>query len=145
MSVNNKRILSIIVYYTLAALALAMAGFFLYCLVMKDVAMWAEIIYYIWIGFVVGVIIFDIICTTTGEGKQISGLIIYILSVLSVVMAAILYFINVGPAGLATDFFGLFISISFISLLASGFMIATWCVGEALVEHTTAEQEIRRN
>lgn len=145
MSVNNKRILSIIVYYTLAALALAMAGFFIYCLVVKDVALWAEIIYYVWIGFVVGAIIFDIICTSNGEGKQISGLIIYVLSLLAAIMAAVLYFVNVGPAGLATEFFSLFISVSFISLLATGLLIATWCVGESLVEHATSETEIRKN
>ena len=144
MSVNSKKKLSAIVYYTLAGLALIMAGFFTYCLIVKDVVMWAKVIYFIWIGFVVGVIIFDIIATSTGEGKMVSGLIIYILSILSVVMAGLLYFVNVGPAGLATEFFDLFISISFVSLITSGFMIATWCVGESLVEHATAEREIGR-
>ena len=145
MSVNDKRKLSSIVYYTLAGLTLAMAGFFTYCLIVKTVALWAEIIYFVWVGLVVGVIIFDIICTTTGEGKHISGLIVYILSLLAFIMAGILYFINVGPAGLATEFFSLFISISFISLLTSGFMIASWCVGESLVEHKSADREIRKN
>ncbi len=145
MSVNSKRKLSAIVYYTLAGLALIMAGFFTYCLIVKDVVMWAKVIYFIWIGFVVGVIIFDIIGTSTGEGKMISGLIIYVLSILSVVMAGILYFINVGPVGLATEFFDLFISIAFVSLITSGFLIATWCVGESLVEHVTADREIGRN
>lgn len=144
MSVHNKKILSIAVYYTLAGLALLSGGFFLYCLIVKDVALWAKIIYFIWIGFVLGAVIFDIICTSIGEAKVISGWIIYILSVLSVVMASILYFVNSGATGLATDFFNLFISISFVSLMTSGYMIATWSVGEALVEHTSAEDEIQR-
>ena len=144
MSVNSKKILSIIVYYTLAVLALANAGFFAYALAVRDVALWAKIIYFIWVGVVAGVVIFDIICTSTKEAKAVSGLIVYILSVLAVVMACILYFVNSGVAGLATEFFNLFISISLISLMTTGYMIATWCVGEALVEHATSEEKIQK-
>ena len=143
MSVRNKNILSIIVYYTLAALTLAMSAFFIYCLVVKDVVMWAKVIYFVWVGLVIGVTIFDIICTSSGEGKTIAGLIIYILSLLAFIMACILYFMNTGVAGLATEFFNLFISISLISLFTTGFMIATWCVGESRVEHGTAQDKIQ--
>ena len=142
MSVQNKRMLSTIVYYTLAILALASAGFFIYCLIIRDVVMWAKVIYFIWSGLVIGVVIFDILCTSTGEAKTVAGLIIYILSVLAVIMSVILYFANAGANGLATDFFNLFLSVSLISLMTTGYMIATWCVGESLVEHKTAENEI---
>lgn len=144
MSINNKRILSIVVYFTLAVLAILMSAFFVYCLIVKDVAMWAKIIYFIWVGLVIGAVIFDIICTNTGDGKQISGLIIYVLSLLALIMACILYFMNTGATGLAVDYFNLFVSISLISLMTTGFMIATWCVGESLVEHTTVQEEMRR-
>lgn len=144
MSVENKKILSIVVYYTLAVLALLSSGFFLFCLIVKDVALWAKIIYFVWIGFVIGTVIFDIICTSSGEGKQISGLIIYILSLLAVAMACVLYFINTSKTGLATDFVNLFISVSIVSLMTTGYMIATWVVGENLVEHTSAENEIQK-
>ena len=106
--------------------------------------MWAKIVYFIWTGLVIGVTIFDVVCTSTSEGKKISGYIIYILSVLAVVMAVILFFINAGQEGLATEFVNLFISVSLISLFTTGFMIASWCVGESLVEHATAEEEIRK-
>ena len=142
MSVQNKRMLSTIVYYTLAILALASAGFFIYCLIIRDVVMWAKVIYFIWSGLVIGVVIFDILCTSTGEAKTVAGLIIYILSVLAVIMSVILYFANAGANGLATDFFNLFLSVSLISLMTTGYMIATWCIGESLVEHKTAENEI---
>ena len=142
MSVQNKRMLSTIVYYTLAILALASAGFFIYCLIIRDVVMWAKVIYFIWSGLVIGVVIFDILCTSTGEAKTVAGLIIYILSVLAVIMSVILYFVNAGANGLATDFFNLFLSVSLISLMTTGYMIATWCVGESLVEHKTAEEKI---
>ncbi len=144
MSVNSKKGLSTIVYYTLAVLALLSAGFFIYCLMVKDVVMWAKVVYFVWAGLVIGAIIFDVICTGRGEGKIASGFIIYVLSLLAVVMACILYFLNSGATGLADSFFNLFISISLISLMATGFLIATWCVGESMVEHETAESEIAR-
>ena len=106
--------------------------------------MWAKVIYFIWSGLVIGVIIFDILCTSTREAKTVSGLIIYILSVLAVIMSIILYFSNAGVEGLATDFFNLFLSVSLISLMTTGYMIATWCVGESLVEHKTAEEKIEQ-
>lgn len=142
MSVNNKNMLSTIVYYTLAILTFLASAFFIYCLSVKGVVMWARIVYFIWVGLVIGVTIFDIICTMSGEGKRVSGLIVYVLSVLAVVMACILYFMNSGEAGLATEFFNLFISVSLISLFTTGFMIATWVVGENKVEHTTTEIEL---
>ncbi len=142
MSVKNKRILTTVVYYTLAALALIMSAFFIYVLIARGVALWAKIVYFVWIGFVIGAIIFDIICTSTGEAKTVSSVIVYVLSLLAVIMAGIMYFMNVGVGGLATEFFNLFISVSIISLMTTGYMIATWCVGESLVEHATAAKAL---
>lgn len=142
MSVFNKRNLSTIVYYTLAILTLAMSAFFIYCLSVKEVVLWAKVVYFIWIGLVIGVTIFDVICTSSGEGKTVAGFIIYILSLLAVAMACILYFMNTGMEGIATEFFNLFVSVSLISLFTTGFMIATWCVGENRIEHKTSTQNI---
>ena len=69
--------------------------------------------------------------------------IIYILSLLAVGMTCILYFMNVGAEGLAAEFFSLFISVSLISLFTTGFMIATWVVGENRIEHKTSEKKIQ--
>ncbi len=143
MSIFNKKVLAIIVYYTLIVLAMVSAGFFVFCLAVKDVALWAKIIYYVWTGLVVGVLFFDIICVNTHEGKTISGLIIYVLSILAVVMACLLYVLNAGRTGLATSFFNLFVSVSLISLMTTGYMIASWCVGESIVEHATAQDEMQ--
>ena len=88
------------------------------------------------------VTIFDVICTNSGEGKFTSGIIVYVLSILAVAMACILYFANSGMTGLATEFFNLFISVSLISLITTGFLIATWCVSENRVEHSTTEIEL---
>ena len=142
MSVGNKKTMSTIVYYTLAAITLAFAGFFIYALIVRNVAMWARIVYIIWTGLVIGTIVFDIICSTNGEGKTISGLIVYVLSLLALVMAVVLYFVNTGAAGLATGFFNLFISVSLLSIFTTGFMIATWVIGSHLIEHKTENKEL---
>lgn len=144
MSVRNKKLLSVIVYYTLAILALCSAAFFIYCLTTREIALWAKVVYFIWVAVAIGVVIFDIICTSSGEGKFFSGLIIYVLSILSVVMACILYFMNTGVEGMAVEFLGLFLSVSIVALMTSGYMIATWCVGESLIEHRTAQDEIHK-
>lgn len=144
MSLDNKRMLSVLVYFTLAILTVLASAFFAYCLVVREVVMWARIIYFIWVALVIGVTIFDIVCTTTGEGKRISGLIVYVLSVLAVIMACVMYFANTGTQGLATEFFNLFLSVAIVSLMATGYMIATWCVGEKLVASESAQDEMRR-
>lgn len=145
MSVANKRILSSIAYYTLIALTLAFSAFFIFCVSVKDVQMWVKVVYYIWTAVVIGTSIFDVICTNVGEGKFISGLMVYVLSVLAVAMACILYFMNVGMPGLAVEFFNLFVSVSIISLMTSGLLIASWAVGENRVEHSTTVLEKNKN
>lgn len=142
MSVSNKKLLSTIVYYTLIVLSILNAGFFIYALMVKDVAMWAKVIYIIWSVVVIAVAIYDVICTRARKSKFVSGLIIYVLSILAVVMACILYFINSGVDGLATDFYNIFLSVSILSLMTTGYLIASWCVGEAKVEHDSATDEL---
>ncbi len=144
MSVKNKKILSIIVYYTLAVLALCSAGFFIYTTIITALPLWAKIIYYVWTGLVIGAVIFDIICTSSGEAKSVSGLIIYVLSILAVLMTMILYIVNATRTGLVGTFFNVYLTASIVSLMTTGYMIATWCVGESLIEHATAENELNK-
>ena len=62
---------------------------------------------------------------------------------LAVIMAAILYFMNATRTGLILNFFNLFLSVSLLSLITTGFLIATWCVGEKIVTHRTVAKEIK--
>ncbi|MCQ2564329.1 MAG: hypothetical protein MJ152_00470 [Clostridia bacterium] len=144
MTINNKKLLTTIVYYTLVVLALVSVGFFFYALTVNAVAMWAKVVYFIWAGLVVGEIVFDVICTNSRQDKTMSGFVVYILSVLSVAMACILYVINTWDIGLATDFLPLFTSVSMLALMASGYLIATWCVGKHMVGHETSIKENNR-
>ena len=67
------------------------------------------------------------------------------LSILALIVACVLYFMNSGINGLADNFFNLFISISLISLITTGFMIATWCVGAKLVNHKVENKELENS
>ena len=143
MGVENKRKLATIVYYTLAVMTVVFAGFFGYALIVRDLAMWAKVVYFIWIAVVIGAVIFDVICTSSNEGKTIVGLVVYVLSILAAAMAGILYFMNATRTGLVLNFFNLFLSVSLLSLITTGFLIATWCVGEKIVEHRTVAKEMK--
>ena len=142
MSVENKRKLTTICYYTLAILTFAVSCLFGYALIIRGVAMWARVVYFIWLAIVLATVVFDVVCTHNNHGKEITGWIVYILSILSLIVAAILYFSNAGINGLVDNLFNMFISVSLLSVTVTGFLIATWIVGESLVEHKTAEKEI---
>lgn len=135
MSLENKRKLATIVYYTLAVMTVVFAAFFGFALVVRDLAMWAKVVYFIWIAIVIGAVIFDIMCTMANDRKTLVGWVVYIVSILAVAMATILYFMNVTKTGIVLNFFNLFLSVSLLSLITTGFLIATWCVGERIV-HT---------
>lgn len=142
MSVENKRKLSMVCYYTLAVLTFAVACLFGYALIIRRVAMWARIVYFVWLAAVLATVIFDVICTNNKHGKEMTGWIIYVLSILSIIVAGILYFSNAGLSGLVDNLFNMFISVSLLSITVTGFLIATWIIGESLVEHSTASKEI---
>ena len=142
MSVESKRKLSTICYYTLAILTFAVACLFGYALIVRRVAMWARVVYFIWLAVVLATVVFDIVCTHNNRGKEVTGLIVYVLSILSLIVAAILYFTNAGINGLVDNLFNMFISVSLLSVTVTGFLIATWIVGESLVENRTAAKEI---
>ena len=91
---------------------------------------------------VLATVVFDVVCTHNNRGKEVTGLIVYVLSILSLIVAAILYFSNAGINGLVDNLFNMFISVSLLSVTVTGFLIATWIVGESLVEHKTAAKEI---
>jgi len=144
MSVSKKKLLSQICYYTLAILAVLSSVFFLTALSKSAIPGWARVVYYIWIALIIGSVIFDVVCTRTHEGKFLSGIIIYVLSILSVIVPIVLYYMNTGDMGILPDFFNVFITVSLISFMNVGLTIATWVVGESMVEHETAEVEIAR-
>ena len=140
----DKKSLSGVVYYTLAILTLCFCGFFIYALIVRDAALWLKIIYFIWTGLVICNVIYDIMATRVNNGKTWSGWAVYVLSLAAVVVAIVVYFINTTRTGLATDFFNLYLSVSMISLLTTGLLIATWSVGEGIVDENHESRNDKR-
>ncbi len=147
MSINGKRILSIITYYTLFSLAIIMAcSSIIYALNRTGVPGWSSVIFIIWSIAVIGAMIFDIICTSMKRMKFISGLIVYVLSVISVIVPAVLYLVRAGlSSGLATAFMPVFTGLAALVLSTTIYMIAAYIVGEAVVEHASAMKSVKRN
>lgn len=145
MDIRGKRILSVLTYYTLIGLSLALAVAFIFALVYRTYPMWAEVIYFIWAGVVIGTIIFDIYSTSNNRYKFISGMLVYVLSLACIAMAVILYLLNTTRLGLPIDFNPPFMLITALSIATTLFMIAEYVVGEALVEHNTSAKELKQH
>ena len=144
MTLKNKKLLSMIVYYTLAILAVCGAGFFVYVLTRTEINMWARIVYYVWSGLLIGAVIFDIVCTITKEAKHLSAWIIYILSILASLMTMLVYLTNATRTGLVAGFFNTYLATSLISLITTGYLIATYFAGRNLIIHSYDQTETNK-
>ena len=144
MSVRSKKILSLITYYTLFGIAILMAAMTILFVLNRVVPMWAKVLYVLWACVVIGTLIFDIVCTSTKRMKFISGIIVYVLSIVSIIVTAILYLVSSSlTAGLTAVFMPVYTGIAAIVLSTTIYMIATFVVGEALVEHKSALKSMK--
>lgn len=144
MTIKGKKILSVITYYTLFGIAVLMATLAILFIVNRALPMWAKVLYVIWSCAVIGTLIFDIICTTTRRMKFISGLIVYVLSIVSVVVTVILYLVSSSlTAGLTAVFMPIFAGTAAVIISTTIYMIATYIVGEAVAEHKSALKSVK--
>lgn len=144
MSIRAKKILSLITYYTLFAIAVLMSAMTILFVLNRVVPMWAKVLYVLWACVVIGTLIFDIVCTTTKRMKFISGILVYVLSIVSIIVTAILYLVSAGlTTGLTATFMPVYTGIAAIVLSTTIYMIATYIVGEAVVEHKSALKSIK--
>lgn len=145
MSIKGKKILSIITYYTLFGIAVIMAAMSILYTITRALPMWAKVLYVLWACAVIGTLIFDIVCTSTKRMKFISGIIVYVLSIISVIVTAILYLVRAGlTTGLTTTFMPIYTGVAAIILSTSIYLIATFIVGESVVEHASAIKSVRQ-
>ena len=139
MTIKDKKTLSNVTYYTLLIIAIAMAVLAILYTLNRALPTWARIVYVIWACAVIITLIFDVFCTINRRMKFVSGAMVYVLSVASVVVTAILYLANAGlAAGLTTAFMPVFAGTAAIIISTSIYMIATFIVGESVVEHDSA-------
>lgn len=144
MSIKGKRLLSVITYYTLIGLAIAMAVGFIFAMGMRVFPLWAKVVYIAWAGVVIGTLIFDIYCTANNRYKFVSGMMVYVLSVLCVAVSVIIYLMYTTRTGLAMNIAGIFTLSAALSYAVSLFMVAAFIVGESLIEHNTSAKELKQ-
>ena len=139
MEFTGKKVLLNMVYYTLIAIMVAVGVAFLIILGTSDIALLPKIFYFILTILFILLIIYDIICTHLDRMKFVSGIILYVLSIATLVMIFVLYGINATRALIPTEYVNVFATLSSISLTIMILGIIVYCVGQKIVEYKTTK------
>ena len=94
MENNQKRLFLNMAYYSLIGITILFCTTFVFRVIYSAMPLYIKIIYYVWTGALVLTIIYDLICTYNRGMKYISGLILYILAILSIIMAIDVFFMQ---------------------------------------------------
>ena len=87
MDFRQKKVLLNISYYTLIGLGIFSSILFILKVAFSNMPVYIQIIYYIWCGFLILYLFFDVFCTIKQRFKFISGIILFVLALLGVIMA----------------------------------------------------------
>ena len=139
MEFTGKKVLLNMVYYTLIAIMVAVAVAFLIILGISNIALLPKIFYFVLTILFVLLIVYDIICTQLDRMKFVSGIILYVLSIATLVMIFVLYGINATRALIPTEYVNVFATLSSISLTIMILGIIVYCVGQKIVEYKTTK------
>ena len=94
MENSQKRVLLNMAYFTLIGLAIISCVFFILRISFSSLPLYIKIIYYIWAGALILNLSFDIICTIQKRMKFISGIIMFVLTLLGIIMAIDVFFMQ---------------------------------------------------
>lgn len=134
MENNQKKVLLQMAYYSLAGLAIVFSLFFIYRTIYSGMPLYIRIIYYVWSGTLVLTMVYDIICTLKKEMKFISGVILFVLAILSVIMAVDVFFmqgVNFRTIRTLEITYFIDMTLSFVPMTLSVF---AFLFGEKLIE-----------
>ncbi|MGN0961532.1 MAG: hypothetical protein ACI4PF_04970 [Christensenellales bacterium] len=137
MDANLKKVLLNVVYYTLIAAMVAFEVFFMISLANASMAVWEKVCYYILAGLLVGVIIYDIICTCMHTQKYVSGFILYGITVAVIVLSLVVMALNSANGRLLLDISERFFRIILFSYIINAFAVLIYCTGEKLIVNIT--------
>ena len=144
MSLKSKKTLSVLSYYTLFGIAIIMAAITILFTINRALPMWSKVLYVIWSCAVIGTLIFDVVCTSIRRYKFVSGILVYVLSIVSIIVTAILYLVSSTlTAGLTAVFMPVFTGTAAIIMSTSIYMIVTFIVGESVAEHASAIKSVK--
>ena len=94
MDFRQKKVLLNISYYTLIGLGILSSVLFILKVAFGNFPLYIQIIYFVWSGLLILYLIFDIFCTIKREFKFISGIILFVLALLCVIMAVDVFFMQ---------------------------------------------------
>ena len=137
MDANLKKVLLIVVYYSLIAVMVAFEVFFMITLASANMAVWEKICYFILAGLLVAVIVYDIICTCLHTQKYISGFILFGITLAVVAISLIVMALNSANGRLLIDISERFFRIILFSYLINAFAVLIFCTGEKLIVNET--------
>lgn len=134
METSEKKTLLNVAYYAGATLVIVFSILFMITMRLRNVAMYQQVVYYIWACVLILTICFDIVATNTNQMKFIVGLIVAGLTFLCLVMGVIVY-AGMSVDGLIPFFAGeRFAIVIAFSVLLSILSIVVFCVGEKLIQ-----------
>ncbi len=133
MDANLKKVLLIVVYYSLIAVMVAFEVFFMITLASANMAVWEKVSYFILAGLLVAVIVYDIICTCLHTQKYISGFILFGITLAVVAISLIVMALNSANGRLLIDISERFFRIILFSYLINAFAVLIFCTGEKLI------------
>ncbi len=142
MDANLKRVLLNMTYYTLIGAMVVLEVFFMITLAGASMAMWERVVLYILAAMLVGVTVYDIICTCMHRQKYIAGFILYIVTIATVVFSLIVFALNSENGRLLIDISERFFRIILFSYIINALAIAIYCTGEKLI--TTLADRIKK-
>lgn len=94
MENNHKRILLSMAYYTLIGLGVLFSVLFFLRVAFSTLPDLIKIIYYIWSIGLVATLGFDVYCTMKHRMKYYAGLAFFVLALLCVIMAVVVFFVQ---------------------------------------------------
>ena len=137
MLAKQKNILLAITYYTLATITICFSVLFMVFLASQTTALYQQIMYYILSSLVVLLVALDIIFTVIKSNKFVSGILIFVLTLVTICMGCVLYMLMQVDFAIPTANLFSYIGMMALSYLTTIMLIVLFCVGESMITNST--------
>lgn len=137
MDANLKKVLYNVVYYSIIAVMVAFEVFFMISLANASMALWEKVCYFVIAGLLVGVVVYDIVCTCLHSQKYIAGFILYGLTLATIALSLVVMAVNSANGRLLLDISERFFRLILFSYLINVLAILVFTTGEKLIINTT--------
>ncbi len=137
MDFDKKKVLLNIVYYSTIGVMVAFVVFLFLSLAGATLAVWERVMFYILVGLLVGIVAYDIVCTCIKSEKYISGLMLYVATMLIIVFTLVVFALNSGSVRLFIDISERFFRLILMTYIINAQAVIIYCVGQSLVKHDT--------